>query len=183
MREYEIVSDSEDTQAIAITLFRGVGFLGKENLLRRPGRPSGIKLATPDSQLHGEIHFDLGLVFSNHSYTEAAIPESAKQTLTPVITYNQLPFNAMKLNKEELKAPSQYSLWSLDEKNLIVSTIKVAENQAGILARIYNTNDQTVTCDNPIGYTLVSLDEQHAQTVDQLTLTANEVKTLQIKTL
>ncbi|MFR3911885.1 MAG: mannosylglycerate hydrolase [Clostridium paraputrificum] len=48
-REYEIIGEDYDT--IAITLFRGVGFLGKEEMYRRPGRPSGIKLETPDSQM------------------------------------------------------------------------------------------------------------------------------------
>jgi len=56
-REFEIVGEESDT--IAITLFRSIGFLGKENILRRPGRPSGIKLPTPDSQMLGKITLSL----------------------------------------------------------------------------------------------------------------------------
>lgn len=53
VREYEIIGEQMDT--IALTLFRTFGFMGKENLLYRPGRASGEKIvATPDAQLLGE---------------------------------------------------------------------------------------------------------------------------------
>ena len=51
LREFEVVGEQRDT--FALTLFRAVGVLGKENLLLRPGRPSGIKMPTPDSQMPG----------------------------------------------------------------------------------------------------------------------------------
>src|SRR5690606_42094201 len=57
-REYEIVGDSRDT--IAVTLFRSVGVLGKEELLRRPGRPSGIKLETPDARWQARTRLHRG---------------------------------------------------------------------------------------------------------------------------
>ncbi len=41
VREYQIVGDNLDT--IALTLFRSFGYMGRENLLYRPGRASGEK--------------------------------------------------------------------------------------------------------------------------------------------
>lgn len=42
LREFEVIGEEKKT--FAITLLRGVGLLGKEDLLLRPGRPSGIKM-------------------------------------------------------------------------------------------------------------------------------------------
>ncbi len=49
--EYEIYDGESST--IAVTLFRGVGMLGKSDLLIRPGRPSGMLSPTPDAQCKG----------------------------------------------------------------------------------------------------------------------------------
>lgn len=56
LREFEIISSqgNQERDTFALTLFRGVGVLGKENLLLRPGRPSGIKIPAPDSQVRGQ---------------------------------------------------------------------------------------------------------------------------------
>ncbi|WP_262230762.1 hypothetical protein, partial [Escherichia coli] len=45
LREFEVIGEEKKT--FAITLLRGVGLLGKEDLLLRPGRPSGIKMPVP----------------------------------------------------------------------------------------------------------------------------------------
>lgn len=49
LREFEVTGERQKT--FALTLLRGVGVLGKEDLLLRPGRPSGIKMPVPDSQM------------------------------------------------------------------------------------------------------------------------------------
>ena len=50
VREYEIIGESYNK--IRLTLFRTYGYMGKENLVYRPGRASGDKnIATPDAQL------------------------------------------------------------------------------------------------------------------------------------
>ena len=56
VREYEMIGP--DYSVLAVTLFRSVGVLGKEGLLRRPGRPSGIKMETPDSQPVSYTHLE-----------------------------------------------------------------------------------------------------------------------------
>ncbi|MEZ8386494.1 glycoside hydrolase family 38 C-terminal domain-containing protein, partial [Vibrio splendidus] len=46
LREFEVIASQggENRDTFALTLFRGIGVLGKEELLLRPGRPSGIKI-------------------------------------------------------------------------------------------------------------------------------------------
>jgi mannosylglycerate hydrolase len=82
-REYEIIGEQFDT--IAITLFRSIGFLGKEEMLRRPGRPSGIKLPTPDSQMLGKLTLEFAI--TTHPQ-QANVARIAKEYLTAVEIYN-----------------------------------------------------------------------------------------------
>lgn len=142
-REYEIVG--KNFEIIAITLFRSVGTLGKEDLLRRPGRPSGIKMKTPNSQMLGRLKLSLALFFTNEEFDEANVLYYAKEFLTPIYTYNQIPYNAMKLNKENIQAESEYSLFDLAETNLIMSTIKKSEGDDIILARLFNGSKKAET--------------------------------------
>ncbi|WP_296877752.1 mannosylglycerate hydrolase [Thomasclavelia sp.] len=135
IREYEIIGDNYDT--MAITLYRSVGYLGKENLVRRPGRPSGIKMETPDSQLLGTMKYDFCLT----TYDEAsALSMIAKECLTPLVTYNKMPYNAMKLNDVDFNTPYIYSFFKQNHKNLTLSTLKKAENDDSYIIRVFNTN-------------------------------------------
>ncbi|WP_394884722.1 mannosylglycerate hydrolase [Clostridium butyricum] len=138
-REFEIVGEKFDT--IAITLFRSVGFLGKEEMIRRPGRPSGIKLPTPDSQLIGNITMDFAIATHEKSTLEANVANMAKQYLTPMVTYNKMPYNAMKLNDSEVITPYSYSLLKQYDENLVLSVIKKAEKEEGLIIRMYNPNE------------------------------------------
>lgn len=138
-REFEIVGEKFNT--IAITLFRSVGFLGKEEMIRRPGRPSGIKLPTPDSQLIGNIIIDFAIATHEKSTLEANVANMAKQYLTPMVTYNKMPYNAMKLNDSEVITPYSYSLLKQYDENLVLSVIKKAEKEEGLIIRMYNPNE------------------------------------------
>ncbi|WP_291651098.1 glycoside hydrolase family 38 C-terminal domain-containing protein [Clostridium sp.] len=64
IKEYEILENSN----IALTLFRGVGFLGKPDLIRRPGIASGNEfryIETPDSQLKQKLKFKFAIAINN----------------------------------------------------------------------------------------------------------------------
>lgn len=132
-REYEIVGEKFDT--IAITLFRSVGFLGKEEMVRRPGRPSGIKLPTPDSQMIGKISLEFAIATY---YKEENVARIAKEYLTPIVAYNKIPYNAMKLNKSDVKTPVEFSFFRDRSSNAVLSTLKRAEREDGFLLRFYN---------------------------------------------
>jgi mannosylglycerate hydrolase len=134
VREYEMTGYGYDTTAI--TLFRCVGVLGKEKLYRRPGRPSGIKMETPDSQMQGVKRFEFALT----TWISCAA-QQAKEYITPVITYNKMPYHAMKLNPAEIRVPYQYSLLNIEEKRLILSALKKAEKADELILRCYNPFD------------------------------------------
>lgn len=135
VREYEMIGENYDT--IAITIFRSVGVLGKENLYRRPGRPSGIKMETPDSQMIGKNTYEFAIT---NDCTHAA--KRAKEYLTPLITYNKMPYNAMKLNLQEIKTPYNYSLLEISNSDITMSVLKKEEKGEHLLLRCYNATGQ-----------------------------------------
>ncbi|TCN26204.1 mannosylglycerate hydrolase [Mesobacillus foraminis] len=139
-REYEIIGENYDT--IAITLFRSIGFLGKEEMLRRPGRPSGIKLPTPDSQMIGKITLEFAISTSDQP---EKVARTAKEYLTPVVTYNKIPHDAMKLNKADVKTPLEFSFLKEVEPNVVLSTLKKAEKDEQFVLRFYNPTETEAT--------------------------------------
>ena len=72
IKEYEILEDSK----IALTLFRSVGLLGRDNLPWRPGRASGINnkvVYTKDAQLKQNLNFEYAVYFDNSNEGELEI--------------------------------------------------------------------------------------------------------------
>ncbi|MFH0153213.1 hypothetical protein, partial [Pseudomonas aeruginosa] len=121
--EYEVVGEQFDI--LAITVLRAIGYLGKAELYRRPGRPSGILLPVPDSQMMETLRLDLAVTFTSN---KNEVAQDAKTYLTPVETYNQTPYHAMKLNKSKQTTPATYSLFRIENQDLVLSTVKKAEN-------------------------------------------------------
>lgn len=176
-REYEIIGEQFDT--IAITLLRSVGVLGKEELFRRPGRPSGIKLLTPDSQLLEKLTIDLAWTTT----TEVeGISRDEKEYLTPVETYNQMPYHAMKLNPSKQETPYFFSLFELKNKAIQLSTVKKAENSVELLARFYNPTKSKIVLkmNDKEKYILYSLKEEIKDSQFNGIIKPNQVVTVRI---
>ena len=141
VREYQIVGENFDT--IAMTLFRTFGYMGRENLLYRPGRASGEKIiATPDAQLIGELNFDFGLYIYNEEFDNANVASSAKKFLTPVQVYEYADFLNGRLifafRDEKKIYENEYSLMNLENENFTVSAVKKEEKGKGFVVRIFN---------------------------------------------
>lgn len=139
-REYEMIGENHGT--MAITLLRSVGVLGKSDLVRRPGRPSGINAPTPDSQLLGHLKLDLALRMDPEPFEDCEVAEYAKRYLTPVIAYNQIPFQAMHLNPPAVRASRVEALNLPRIGRLVISTIKVSEKDDSILLRLFNPTNR-----------------------------------------
>lgn len=159
IREYEIIGD--EYNQLAITLFRCTGYLGKEDLLRRPGRPSGIKMETPDQQLLKTMQFEISLATYGDSEELAGL---AKECLTPISTYNKMPYNAMKMNDVEFTVPYSYSLFKQENDKLTLSTVKKAEKEEGLVLRFFNTSKdvQSLRINKEVNKTL-NLNEVHIE--------------------
>lgn len=174
-REYEIIGDKSDT--IALTLISSVGWLGKHNLVRRPGRPSGIHAATPDAQVLTTIDLNFGIRFDEASFEESRVAEHAKSFLTPVVSYNQIPFEAMHLNPSKIKLPMKKTIELPVVKGTVISVIKQSEDDKSMLLRIYNPTSHILKISSE--YEIVSLREQHMK--NSLEIKPNQVQTLVVK--
>lgn len=149
VREYEIVGDNKGI--IRLTLFRTYGFMGKENLLYRPGRASGERIIeTPDAQLLKPMEFSCGVAYLPAAFNESNLEQLAKQYNTPVEVYEyseflngRLIFSQMEVEGVNERAKSFFT----SENNLVVSAIKNAEEKPGIVIRLYNGKDHKVLND------------------------------------
>lgn len=182
-REFEVINEGYNT--LAITLFRCVGFLGKEKMLRRPGRPSGIKLPTPDSQMIGKINLDFAVYFHKGNTVDAKVSRVAKDYLTPLTTYCKMPYNAMKLNPTGINLDYNYSLIKEINEDVTISVIKKAEKSNDLIVRFFNaTNgnkEAKFEVDNKEVYA-VNLNEDKLEKTDlSIDVTTNQVKTISIK--
>ncbi|WP_135383810.1 mannosylglycerate hydrolase [Vibrio tasmaniensis] len=140
LREFEVIAsqgdDNRDT--FALTLFRGIGVLGKEELLLRPGRPSGIKIPTPDSQVRGKLVCEFTLCGFSGNHIDANIMAQARDNVTQIECYNKIPYNAMKLNVGEQNLPMSFSLLSKQQAGAVLSVLKKAEDEDALIMRVYN---------------------------------------------
>ncbi|POP42882.1 alpha-mannosidase [Superficieibacter electus] len=173
LREIEVIGETQS--AFALTLVRGVGLLGKENLLLRPGRPSGIKMPVPDSQLRGELHCRFSLWPFCGAPLNAGVAQQARRWLTPVQCYHKMPWDAMKLNRSNILTPEHYSLFSMPATGCQLSVLKKAEDRDELIIRLFNPSDS----DN--AETMLMFNRQtkccHETTMDEHWLEQGEVVT------
>lgn len=151
--EYEIYHHEDNT--IALTLLRGVGMMGKSNLSVRPGRPSGISLATPDAQCLGHHVFE----YSIYPYEQIGdVSAEADRYCSPAVAVmNKLPLDRYLeemtdffdlyeipriqdlLVKDIKNAPmKQCSVIDLEHEHVRISAIKKAETEEAVILRLYN---------------------------------------------
>ncbi len=147
VREYEVLEDRK----IRLTLFRTYGFMGKENLVYRPGRASGERIIeTPDAQLLKKMDFSFGFTIYNSDINGANIDTLAKAYNTPiqVYTYGEFLNGRLIFSQREIEGtnPVAGSLFETDGR-LVVSAIKKAENDDGIIIRLFNGKDHEVLGD------------------------------------
>ena len=141
VREYEVLDDSK----IRLTLFRTYGFMGKENLIYRPGRVSGERIIeTPAAQLLKEMEFNFGFTSYAGDINDSDIDTLAKQynTNLEVYTYAEFLNGRLIFSQREIEGQNAkiHSLFET-EGNLVVSAVKKAEEDDGYIIRLYNGKD------------------------------------------
>lgn len=138
VREYEVL----DNHMIRLTLFRTYGFMGKENLIYRPGRASGERIIeTPAAQLLKEMDFAFGFTTYASDINEANVDTLAKayNTNIEVYTYAEFLNGRLIFSQREIEGTkeSRYSLFETENK-LVVSAMKKVEDNDGYIIRLFN---------------------------------------------
>ncbi len=126
--EVEVLHNAQGNAEIAITLLRCVGWLSRDDLSTRKGHAGPMGVATPAAQLDGK-----------HTFEYSIIPGEADWRPLAHQAHN---FNASLRSVTTSIHPGpllqQDSLVASSDPNFLLTTIKPAENGAGIIIRGYN---------------------------------------------
>lgn len=181
VREYEIIG--QKFSKIRLTIFRTYGWMGKEDLLYRPGRASGEKtIATPHAELHENLEFTFGIYIAQKSFDNTDVANMAKSYNTEIQLYEYADFLNRRVifnlnDIEDKDLPQSYSMLST-QGNLTLSTLKKAHSKSGYIARFYNSklekniDDTIVFSRKPSRVYLVDLKED---IITELVVNNNEV--------
>jgi alpha-mannosidase len=145
MKEYEVVGGS-----LALTLFRSVGQLGKDDLMWRPGRASGINnkvVRTPDAQMKQQMVFEYGI------YVGSAKPEAmfgeTDHYIGRHVSYQKQALNTFEERLERFEIPypvkeldDSVSFLEIDNSSVVMSTCKRAYDDAVVIVRFFNPTEE-----------------------------------------
>lgn len=178
-KDFQLIG--EDFQQLAVTVLRGVGYLGRPDLLRRPGDASGLQttiVETPDSQLQGDFAFTGRLVIED-DYNPVALEkqyveltqeglyyqnQSLNQFTTPI---EYFPINSLS------QAVDHDRLFELEQLQVAFSSMQVSADQTGYEVRLYNPSEQKVSMPGSIQCKKIS-------NISELTLRGQQVKQLEM---
>ena len=91
VREYEVIGDNFDK--LRLTLFRTYGYMGKDDIVYRPGRASGESVvATPDAQLLKKLKFEFNVFSYVGEFDDHDIAKQAKEKFTTLVARQDSDF-------------------------------------------------------------------------------------------
>ncbi|HZS90449.1 MAG TPA: glycoside hydrolase family 38 C-terminal domain-containing protein [Chloroflexota bacterium] len=131
--EYEALPAGSGTM-LSLTLLRCVGWLSRDDIATRRGG-AGPSLPVPEAQCPGTHTFSYSLIPYRGDWRAAAAEAQRFQ----------VPLRAMAVHPEPGDLPAESSLLRVDAPGILVSAIKGAEDQRGIVVRLYNVGDDEAT--------------------------------------
>jgi alpha-mannosidase len=148
IKEYELVGGE-----LALTLFRSVGLLGKDDLAWRPGRASGINnkvVYTPDAQMKQQMVFEYGI------YAGAAEPVAlfgeTDHYIGRHVSYQKQALNTFEERLERFEIPypvkeldDSVSLLEVDNPSVVMSSCKRAYDDHSVVVRFFNPTEEVQT--------------------------------------
>lgn len=154
IKEYQLIG--ENHHQLALTLFRSVGFLGRPDLLRRPGVASGNAfkyIPTPDSQLLEKLTFKFAISLEQDynparlakSYLDYALSLPFYQIQSLNLFTTTLKYFVSNTLKEKICSPQNISLKAPD---LVFSSLRKNKLYGGWDLRVYNPSTQAVQGEN-----------------------------------
>lgn len=180
--EYEALQETDGTVTLALTLLRCVGWLSRDDLDTRRGG-AGPPMSTPGAQLPGRWTFHYSILPHTGGW-QAAFAEAHRFVR---------PLRSVRTSHGTGSMPEEGSIVEVEPPEFVVSALKPAEENDGVVLRIYNIASQPVSGRVRLhashGEVLrVDLNEENPQPVDTrdgwigLSLRPNEIATLKFKT-
>ncbi|MDD1783328.1 hypothetical protein LRP49_19340 [Enterovibrio sp. ZSDZ35] len=153
IKEYEVLleSPSQPSGKVALTVFRSVGWLGKPDLIRRPGIASGQQykyIPTPDSQMKGHQIAKLALLlddkFDAAAVNHASQRWSIEQPYYQAQSLNQFT-NTLKyfvMHPLSNTVVDETSMLTVDAPSLVCSSIQYEDG--AVFVRVYNPSEYAI---------------------------------------
>ncbi|MCM3717814.1 glycoside hydrolase family 38 C-terminal domain-containing protein [Fictibacillus phosphorivorans] len=136
--QYEILHNEQPT--IALTLLSGTDYMGKQDLVDRPGRRSGLHVETPDSSLIGIHEMEYSIHPHSGNVVDAKVGLKANEYITSL--------TAVQVNTRTVQSEfaDHNRFFQLNHADIGISAVKKCENDDSLIIRIYNTTD----CEIPL---------------------------------
>jgi alpha-mannosidase len=148
LKEYEVLPE---TSELALTLYRSVGLLGRDDLKWRPGRASGINnkvVYTPAAQLQKNLTFDYAVYFSRETMREKKMFALVDRFIEHYAAYQKQSLNTFEERLERFEIPypvnelpPAFSLFKVTNPNVFMSTCKQAFDGTGVVLRLFNPGE------------------------------------------
>lgn len=147
-KDFEVIGEKFDK--LAITMLRGVGFLGRPDTKRRPGDASGLQtkyVPTPDSQLNG-VHTFKGGICLDESYMPTILQARHRQLAVGTLGYQNQAVNRFTtpiqyfMINENPTALQHYPLCEVKATGLVISSFSVTSDYSGLVIRLYNPSKE-----------------------------------------
>ena len=179
--EYESLEEPDGRITIALTLLRCVEWLSRDDLSTRRGH-AGPGMHTPGAQMQGRWTFRYSLIPHKGGW-ENAFAEAPRFLR---------PLRALRTWRGDGTLPASGSLLEIEPPEVVLSALKLAEDDDDVIARLYNIADRPVMGKIRLnarhgGVERVNLNEEEPSTVDvhdghvELSLRPNEIATLKFK--
>lgn len=124
------ITENNNIKELSCTLIRAVGWLSRDDLRTRGGG-AGPAFETPEAQCLGINEFEYGIYLHDKAILDS-------DSLVKVEQFNKYPRLIDYTHTEDNKIKLSEPIIKLENNKLIVSTIKVSEDQDGIIFRFYN---------------------------------------------
>ena len=174
LAEYEVMTEDDGTATLAVTLLRCVGWLSRDDLSMRRGH-AGPGFETPGAQMIGRWTFEYSLIPHGGGWCEAFSEAHAFAR----------PLRSLRTSRGSGRLPLEQSLVTVAAPELVVSTVKLAEDDDGVVARAYNIAGEPIEAGLALSeahgrVSAVDLNEENAVEIDasRLALRRNEIVTL-----
>ncbi|MGM8569784.1 glycoside hydrolase family 38 C-terminal domain-containing protein [Enterobacter hormaechei subsp. hormaechei] len=150
MKEFQIIGS--EPAAIALTMFKSTGVLGRNDLDWRPGRASGINntvVETPDAQLLKPLRFSFTVALADNA-DHLTLRQLENQAAGQPFTYQRQTLHTLDhrlerfaLRLPECRIPAEFSLLTLPEP-LILSALPHTQQLHGTVVRLFNAGTEPV---------------------------------------
>nr|WP_318383048.1 glycoside hydrolase family 38 C-terminal domain-containing protein [uncultured Enterobacter sp.] len=193
IKEYEVIPADD---SIALTLFRSVGLLGKDDTLWRPGRASGINnkvVETPDALMLQPMQFDYAIRLDQHLADDAAIFNTLRAWRNQDLSYHVQTLNTFEERLERFTIPLSrdalapaMSMLTLKNPHVMMSLCKPGERPGEIVVRLFNpgSDPQRVQFDAPARLVMHALslrEKRVGDDADEFIIAPHDYLTLSVR--